>query len=85
MLQIVSQTVTDGQEVSGLVLWRVETTGKPSHVEFLIDGVVRGRDVAAPYTFGWNADAEPAGPHRLTARAIGSKSVEKTIAVTVPG
>ena len=70
-LRIVTQSVAEGQEVTGLVLWRVEVSGKPSRVEFVIDGVVRGADVAAPYTFGWNADAETPGPHRLTARAVG--------------
>ena len=84
VLRIVSQTVADAQEVGGLVLWRVAATGKPRHVEFLVDGVVRGRDVAAPYTLGWNADAEEAGPHRLTARAVGrdGKRVEATVTVT---
>jgi hypothetical protein len=84
VLRIVSQTVADAQEVGGLVLWRVEATGKPRHVEFLVDGVVRGRDVAAPYTLGWNADVEVAGPHRLTARAVGrdGKRVEATVTVT---
>ena len=47
-LRIVTQSVADGQEVTGLVLWRVEVSGKPARVEFLIDGVVRGTDVAAP-------------------------------------
>jgi hypothetical protein len=83
-LRIVSQTIVDGQEASGLVLWRVETSVRPRHVEFVVDGVVRGRDVAAPYTFGWNADAEAPGSHRLTARAVGrdGKRVEAAVAVT---
>ena len=83
-VRIVTQSVTEGQEVTGLVLWRVEVSGKPSRVEFVIDGVVRGTDVAAPYTFGWNADAETPGTHRLTARAIGKTPVEATVTVTVP-
>ena len=64
---------TDGQEVTGLVVWRVDVRGRAERVEFLVDGVLRGTDVAAPYTFGWNADAEPAGPHVLTARAVGDE------------
>ena len=83
-LAIVSQSVSDGQEATGLVLWRVEVAGKPARVEFLIDGVVRGTDVAAPYTFGWNSDTEAPGTHRLTARAVGKKPVEATVTVTVP-
>jgi hypothetical protein len=82
-LKILSQTVADGQQVSGLVLWRVEVSGKPTRVEFVVDGVTRGADVAAPYTFGWHADAETPGAHRLSARAIGTRKVEATVTVTV--
>ena len=63
-LAILGQSVTDGQEVSGLVVWRVDVRGRAERVEFLVDGVVRGTDVAAPYTFGWNTDAEPCRPAR---------------------
>ena len=56
------------------MLWRVDVAGKPARVEFLVDGVLRGTDVAAPYTFGWNSTAEAPGPHRLTARAVGKKT-----------
>jgi hypothetical protein len=85
-LAIVGQSVADGQEVTGLVVWRVDVRGRAARVEFLVDGVVRGSDVAAPYTLGWNAAAEPPGPHRLTARAVepGGKTVEATVIVTVP-
>ena len=71
-LALTGMSVADGQEVTGLVLWRVDVRGRAERVEFLVDGVVRGTDVAAPYTFGWNASAEPAGTHRLTARAVGN-------------
>ena len=48
--------------------------------------VLRGSDVAAPYTLGLNADAEQPGEHRLTARAVGAngKAVEATVTVSVP-
>ena len=83
-LRIAGQSVSDGQQVTGLVLWRVDLTGRAERVEFLIDGVVRGADVAAPFTFGWNADAEAPGTHLLTARAVGgTKTVEATTAVSV--
>jgi hypothetical protein len=84
LLRILGQSVTDGQEVTGLVLWRVDVAGKATRVEFLVDGVLRGTDIAAPYTLGWNTAVEPAGPHRLTARAVGAKTVEATVTVTVP-
>jgi hypothetical protein len=84
VLRIVRQSVAEGQTVSGLVLWRVEATGRPERIDFLVDGEMRGTDVAAPYTLGWNTAAEATGPHRLTARASGrGKSVETTVTVTV--
>ena len=83
-LKIMSQTVADQQVVAGLVLWRVEVAGKPTRVEFLVDGVLRGADVAAPYTLGWDSTVETPGSHRLTARAVGKKTVEATVTVTVP-
>ena len=84
-LRIVSQSVANAQVTTGLVLWRVELNG-PARVEFLVDGVVRGADVAAPYTFGWNATAEAPGEHRLTARATGKNGrvVDASVTVTVP-
>ena len=85
-LALARMSVADGQEARGLVLWRVETRGRVERVEFLVDGALRGSDVAAPYTLGWNADAETPGPHRLTARAVGAdgKVVQATVTVTVP-
>jgi hypothetical protein len=80
---IAGQSLAEGQEVSGLVVWRVDLKGRGARVEFLVDGVVRGTDVAAPYTFGWDTAAETVGPHRLTARAIGPTTVERTVSVTV--
>ena len=64
----------------------METAGKPARVEFLIDGVSRGADVAAPYTLGWDTAAEAPGAHVLTARAVGrdGKTVQATVTVTVP-
>src|ERR687898_661080 len=82
-LAILGQSVSDGQEVSGLVVWRVDLRGRGAEVEFLVDGVVRGTDVAAPYTFGWDTSHETVGAHRLTARAIGPTTVERTVTVTV--
>jgi hypothetical protein len=84
-LRIASQSVVDGQTATGLVVWRVEAVAA-ARVEFLVDGIVRGTDVAAPYTLGWNASAETPGPHRLTARALGKtgKAVEASVTVSVP-
>jgi hypothetical protein len=84
-LALTGMSVADRQEVTGLVLWRVDVRGRAERVEFVVDGVVRGTDVAAPYTFGWNASTEPAGTHRLTARAVGAKTVEATVTVSSAG
>jgi N-acetyl-anhydromuramyl-L-alanine amidase AmpD len=82
VLAITGQSLKDGQQVSGFVVWRVDLKGK-GHVEFLVDGVVRGTDLAAPYTLGWDTSAETPGAHELTVRAIGPTTVEKTITVSV--
>jgi N-acetyl-anhydromuramyl-L-alanine amidase AmpD len=84
LLAIAGQSLAEGQEVPGFTIWRVDVKGKATRVEFLVDGVLRGTDLAAPYTLGWDASAEAAGPHRLTARAVGAKTVEKTVTVSVP-
>ena len=83
---VTGMSVTEGQELAGLVVWRVDVRGRVQRVEFLVDGVLRGSDVAAPYTLGLNADAEQPGEHRLTARAVGAngKAVEATVTVSVP-
>ena len=85
-LALTGMSVTDGQELTGLVVWRVDVRGRPQRVDFYVDGVLRGGDVAAPYTLGLNADAEQPGEHRLTARAVGAngKTVERTVTATVP-
>lgn len=82
-LAIAGQSLADDQVVSGLAVWRVDVKGKAARVEFLVDGAVRGADVAAPYTFGWNADAETAGPHMLTARATSAAGKRAQASVTV--
>lgn len=85
-LALRGMSVADGQELTGLVIWRVDVRGRAERVQFLVDGVVRGTDVAAPYTLGLDADAEEPGPHRLTARAVGAngKVAEATVTATVP-
>lgn len=85
-LAITGQSVAEGQQATGLVLWRVDVRGRAERVEFLVDGVVRGTDIAAPFTFGWNADAEAPGTHRLTSRAVGvdGQAVATSVDVVVP-
>jgi len=85
-LAIVDQSIEEGQLVESFALWRVFVEGRAERVEFLIDEVARGNDLAPPYTFGWDTAAETPGPHRLTARVQGTrgKVVTGTITVIVP-
>ena len=62
-----------GQTVTGLVAWSAAPTGEPvSHLDFMVDGVVRASVSAAPYTWGWDTSLESNGRHVLTARAVGA-------------
>lgn len=83
-LRIAAQTLTE--RAPGLTVWRVDVVGKAARVEFLVDGSLRGSDVAGPYTFGWSTVAERPGPHVLTARAVAAsgKVVQASISGTVP-
>lgn len=83
-LRILGQSLTDGQEVTGLVIWRVDVAGKAEQVEFLVDGTVRGTDLQRPFTFGWDSAAEAPGQHRLEARAFAAgRVVTAPLMVTV--
>jgi N-acetyl-anhydromuramyl-L-alanine amidase AmpD len=75
-IRITALTVTDGQTVSGAVRLEARVRGTPLRVEFLIDGVLRDAEAAAPYAFGgavgsWDTTRETPGPHTVTVRAIG--------------
>jgi N-acetylmuramoyl-L-alanine amidase-like protein/Big-like domain-containing protein len=83
-LEILGQSVTDGEEVTGFVVWRVDVGGKAARVEFLVDGVLRGTDLQRPFTLGWDTAAEAAGVHRLEARAFAAnRTVAAPLTVTV--
>ena len=58
-----------GEHVSGLVAWTAEATNAV-RVDFLVDGDVRARLDAEPYTWAWDTALERPGRHVLTARAI---------------
>src|SRR5206468_2290684 len=84
-LAIASQTLTDGQTVSGTPDWAVTTSGVTADkVEYWIDGTLRHTDQAAPYDFNWDTTQDRDGQHTLTVRAVaGSQVVKTTITVTV--
>ena len=87
--RIASVGFTDGQTVSGRVLWQVEVGGTIRRVEFLVDDVLRDTQTTAPYLFGgpegaWDTSAETAGEHTLKVRAVGPRStVTATVRVVV--
>ena len=82
--EITAQSLADGQQVTGLVLWRVDVTGTATRVEFWIDGKLRGTDLQRPFTLGWDTAAEAAGEHRVEARAFGTgRSVNAPLTVAV--
>jgi hypothetical protein len=82
-LRILGQGVSDGQQVTGLVVWRVDVGGNATHVEFRIDGELRGTDLQRPFTLGWDTTGAAPGEHVLEARAVGTNGREARSAVTV--
>jgi hypothetical protein len=83
-LEIADQTLADGQQVTGLALWRVDVTGRATRVEFWIDGKLRGTDLQRPFTLGWDTGTETPGEHNLEARAFGAgRSVKTPLTVNV--
>ena len=83
-LEIAAQTLSDGQQVTGLALWRVDVTGTAARVEFWIDGKLRGTDLQRPFTLGWDTATEAPGEHSVEARAFSAgRSVKAPLTVSV--
>ena len=82
---IASDSLVDGQTVSGVQRWLVATSGTVATVELWVDGVVRATLATAPYAWDWDTTAESPGAHRLTVRVTGpdGASVEQKLTVTV--
>jgi N-acetylmuramoyl-L-alanine amidase/Bacterial Ig domain len=75
-IKISGLTLTDGATVSGAVHLEALVRGTPLRVEFLIDGVLRDTETAAPYSFdgatgSWDTTQETPGEHTIVVRAIG--------------
>ncbi|MDQ1477932.1 MAG: chitinase, partial [Actinomycetota bacterium] len=83
--KVVADSLADGQTVSGVQHWLVETSGSVARVEFVVDGLVRDTATAAPYAYDWDASIETPGQHRLTVRAVGQDGgvAEQSLTVTV--
>ncbi|MFN2628888.1 MAG: N-acetylmuramoyl-L-alanine amidase [Gaiellaceae bacterium] len=84
--KVVTQTLADGQTVSGLVAWSVTTSGRVDHVEYSVDGLFRDAEFDPPYTFAWDTTQETPGLHTLGVRAVtpdGRPGLRTTIQVVV--
>jgi hypothetical protein len=90
-IKILALTLVEGQTVTGPVRLEARLSGKPLRVEFLVDGVLRDTQTAAPYAFGgasgmWDTTQETPGPHTLVVRAIGptgKTAASRTVHVVV--
>jgi hypothetical protein len=82
--RIVSESLADGQAVSGVVDWRVHTLGPVARVEFLVDGVTIARETREPWQASWDATALT-GSHVLEVRAytLDGQVAARTATVTV--
>jgi hypothetical protein len=83
--KIVSDSLVDGQTVSGTQHWLVATSGSVAHVEFDVDGLPQATVDAAPYAYDWNTSDTTPGAHQLTVRAVGIEGdvATQTFTVTV--
>jgi N-acetyl-anhydromuramyl-L-alanine amidase AmpD len=82
---IVADSLAEGQTVSGMQHWLVQTSGSIVRVEFVVDGAVRGTSTAAPYAYDWDTGAETPGQHALVVRAVGRNgaTAQQSLTVTV--
>jgi N-acetyl-anhydromuramyl-L-alanine amidase AmpD len=81
--RIVSSSLADGQTVSGVQHWLVESGGAVVRVDFVVDGAVRGSAGQAPYAWDWDTAAELPGVHRLAVRVTGADGAVSEQALTV--
>jgi N-acetyl-anhydromuramyl-L-alanine amidase AmpD len=83
--KIAADSLVDGQTVSGLQHWLVQTSGSVAKVEFLVDGAVRATSTAAPYSYDWDTSPETPSAHALVVRLTGADGtvVQQSLTVTV--
>jgi hypothetical protein len=83
--QIVSQTLAEGQTVSGVVPWQVAVRGPAYGVQFFVDGELRTTRTYLPFRYDWDTSKETAGPHRLMIRLLrqDGTTAEVSLAVVV--
>ena len=69
--KIVSDSLVDGQTVSGPQHWLVATSGSVTSVVFSVDGLPQLTLEKAPYAYDWDASSYTPGTHQLTVQATG--------------
>ena len=82
---IVSDSLVDGQTVSGPQHWLVATSGSVTSVVFAVDGLPQLTLANGPYAYDWDAASYAAGTHQLTVQATGLAGdvTTQTLTVTV--
>jgi hypothetical protein len=82
---IASDSLVDGQTVSGTQHWLVQTSGTVARVEFSIDGTLVSTATAAPYAYDWNTSTAAPGQHSLLVRAVApdGTAAQQSLTVTV--
>ena len=80
--------VAAGATVTGTANLSVDASDdrRVDNVEFLVDGVVKGSDATAPYTYAWVSTTATNAAHTITARAtddVGNQTTSPGVAVTV--
>jgi N-acetyl-anhydromuramyl-L-alanine amidase AmpD len=83
--QIVSDSLVDGQTVSGPQHWLVATSGTVTRVAFAVDGLPQATLTTAPYAYDWDTTSYAPGTHQLTVQAMGLAGdiATQTLTVTV--
>jgi N-acetyl-anhydromuramyl-L-alanine amidase AmpD len=83
--EIVSDSLVDGQTVSGAQHWLVATSGSVTSVVFSVDGLPQLTLAKAPYAYDWDPASYAPGAHQLTVQATGLAGdvTTQTLTVTV--
>jgi N-acetyl-anhydromuramyl-L-alanine amidase AmpD len=81
--KIVSDSLVDGQTVSGPQHWLVATSGSVTSVVFSIDGLPQLTLDRGPYAYDWDAASYAPGTHQLTVQATGLAGDVTTQTLTV--
>jgi hypothetical protein len=79
----VTESVTNGQTLTGTVGWTATPSASVTRVDFSADGVARASDTASPYAYSLDTTTLANGTHTLTARAVASDGSTASASATV--